>query len=157
MFTTCTSNTRMNKLHAFRGFTLIELMITVAIVAILATIAYPGYQEYVARTRRGDAKGVLLEAAQWAERQYTVSNTYVATLPTGFSTSPKDSTAVFYNVAFVSAPSASAPSASQFFLRATPTNGMTNDKCGSFIVSSTGAKTLSGNAAGTSVASCWDR
>ncbi len=142
-----------------RGFTLIELMITVAVVAILAAIAYPSYTEQVARSQRGDAKAVLLEAAQWTERQYTVSNTYVATLPTGLNRSPKGTGTKLFDIAYVAAPSASAPSTTQFYLQATRTAGagMASDKCGNFIVSNTGSKGLAGNATGTDVPLCWDR
>ena len=63
-----------NPLHS--GFTLIELMITVAVVAILAAIAYPSYTGYVQRARRTDAKTVLLEAAQFMERVYTERGAY---------------------------------------------------------------------------------
>ena len=113
----------------------------------------------LACSRRGDSKAVLLEAAQWTERQYTVSNTYVATLPTDLNRSPKGTGTKLFDIAYVTAPAGSAPSATQFFLQATPTtgSGMANDNCGSFIVSNTGAKTLSGNATGTDVPSCWDR
>ena len=57
-----------------RGFTLIEMMVVVAIIAILAAVAYPSYRDSVARGRRSDAKAVLTEAAQWVEREYTRSN-----------------------------------------------------------------------------------
>ncbi|WP_281243319.1 type IV pilin protein [Franzmannia pantelleriensis] len=59
-----------------RGFTLIELMIAVAIIAILASIAYPSYQRYVLEARRSDAHATLLNLASRLERCYTVSNTY---------------------------------------------------------------------------------
>jgi type IV pilus assembly protein PilE len=141
-----------------RGFTLIELMIVVAIIAILASLAYPSYRDSVARGRRADAKAALLEAAQWTERQYTVSNTYVATLLTSLNQSPKGAGSVaVYDIAYVTTPSASAPSATQFFLQATPRSGgsMASDKCGSFIVDQKGDKTTSGGTA--TAAQCWDR
>jgi type IV pilus assembly protein PilE len=144
--------------RAGRGFTLIELMVVVAIIAILASLAYPSYRDSVARGRRADAKGALLEAAQWTERQYTVSNTYVATLLTSLNQSPKGpASSAIYDIAYVTTPSASAPSASQFFLQATPKAGgsMASDKCGTFIVDQKGDKTVSGGTA--TAAQCWDR
>jgi len=53
------------------GFTLIEVMVVVAIVGILAAIAYPSYQEHVRRANRAEARGILLEMAQLLERNYT--------------------------------------------------------------------------------------
>lgn len=50
----------MKSKYSVRGFTLIELMIVVAIIAVLASVAYPSYKEYVARSRRAEARAVLL-------------------------------------------------------------------------------------------------
>jgi type IV pilus assembly protein PilE len=59
-----------------RGFTLIELMITVAVIGILSAIALPSYQSYVERSRRADGRAALLRAAQWMERAASVRGQY---------------------------------------------------------------------------------
>jgi type IV pilus assembly protein PilE len=76
-----------------RGFSLIELMITVAIVAILASIAVPAYRSYVLKSNRTDAVRALTEAAQILNRCYSQLYTFVgcSAIPPpapGFSTSP---------------------------------------------------------------------
>ena len=63
-----------------RGFTLIELMITVAVIAILAAIAFPSYQDSLRKSRRTDAKNALTQAMANMERYYTEKNTYVTTI-----------------------------------------------------------------------------
>jgi type IV pilus assembly protein PilE len=88
-----------------KGFTLTELMITVAIVAILAAIAYPSYQRYVVTTRRSAAEACLMELAQFMERYYTTHLTYTgATLP---NTACRNDLAGQYTFSFVGTPDAS--------------------------------------------------
>jgi type IV pilus assembly protein PilE len=70
----------MNK-H-INGFTLVELLIVVAIVAILASIAYPSYQNHVTRTRYADAKVMLLEIMNQQRKFFTSNNTYTTSLTT---------------------------------------------------------------------------
>lgn len=60
-----------------RGFTLIELMITVAVIAILAAIAFPSYQDSLRKSRRTDGKNALTQAMANMERYYTENNTYL--------------------------------------------------------------------------------
>jgi type IV pilus assembly protein PilE len=60
------------------GFTLVEVVIVMAIVLVLAAIAYPAYAGYITRTRRIEGQIALLEAIQQQERFYTRNNTYIA-------------------------------------------------------------------------------
>lgn len=136
------------------GFTLIELMVTVAVVAILASIAYPSYDEYVRRARRSDAQGQVLMAAQFMERFYTTNATYVgAVLPTGVTTSPENASATTkqYDVRLTNV------TANSYTVTAvrTPGRPMGTDKCGDFGVVQTGAKTLANNTA--ALDDCWRR
>src|SRR5579859_1509531 len=59
-----------------RGFTLIELMVTILVFAILAGIAYPSYSRYVIRANRTDATSALIQAAQGLQRCYSQSTTF---------------------------------------------------------------------------------
>ncbi len=60
-----------------RGFTLMELMIVVAVIAILAAIGFPSYQDSVWKSKRGEGKAAIFRALQSEERYYTANNTYV--------------------------------------------------------------------------------
>jgi type IV pilus assembly protein PilE len=107
-----------------KGFSLIELMIVVAIVAILGAVAYPSYMDSVTDARRADAQAVLMEAAQYMERFYTENNRYdedtggtAVALPAQLAESPRDSGTKFYDL------TVQASSRSTYTLRATPKNG----------------------------------
>ena len=79
-------NNSQNRQH---GFTLIELMIVVAIVGVLGAIAYPSYKNYVLKSRRAEARVALMEVLQQQERYMSQHNTYIA-----FSEDPAQDTTV---------------------------------------------------------------
>lgn len=135
----------MNIRMRMRGFTLIELMITVAIIGILTAIALPSYDAYLQRAKRADAKTVLLQAAQFLERNRSSNFTYVAALPGYLTISPATGT-VAYNIAAVT-------TASSFILTATPT-GWVDNTCGNLTLDNLGQKdqTVPGNQA-----ICWNK
>lgn len=139
------------------GFSLIELMIVVAIVAILAAVALPSYQRYLQRGARAEAKTILMESAGILERNYTANGCYhvtdgdcsgAATVTAPFLQSPKTGTAR-YTISLTTI------SAQAYTLRAVPTGSQTGEVCGNLTLTHTGQMGVSG--AGVTVAECWQR
>ncbi|WP_338339109.1 type IV pilin protein [Xanthomonas euvesicatoria] len=119
-----------------RGFTLIELMIVVAVVAILSAIAYPSYTEHVRKSRRAQAKVDLVEYGQLAERFHTVQNTYVGfSLPS--TVSPREGGIAAYSLAL------SQQTQSGYVITATPGAAQVADKCGTLSIDQASRKTNS--------------
>lgn len=132
-----------------RGFTLIEMMITVAIIGILAAIAYPSYTQYVLRANRADAKAALLQTAQFLERYFTINNTYAGAVvsPDGVSPTVSPVGAIGTNIKYDITP-ATVTTTTTFTLTATPANGQTADTCGTLTLTDAGVQT-------PATAGCW--
>ena len=79
-----------------RGFTLVELMVTVAIVAILAAIAYPSYLSQMKKSRRSEAEQFLMDVAQRQQQYLLDQRAYAPDLATLNMTAPSD-VQTFYN------------------------------------------------------------
>lgn len=136
-----------------KGFTLIELMIVVAIIGVLSAIAYPSYQRYVLRANRVEAQAILTENAQLMERHFTTCGTYgtnttcttAAALTSAVQPVGATGAAVRYDISFSAGPNATA-----FTLQAVPkiTSPQANDTCGTLTITHTGSQS-------PTTAGCW--
>ena len=157
-----------------KGFTLIELMITVAIVGILAAVALPSYRDYIAKGRRADARTQVLAAQQWMERLYSESYNYTQNAAgsavmgtTGlfsaqpFSTSPRMGEGTMAYTLTVDAKSPTDTSPNTYTITATRTGVAVNDDCGNFTLTNTGRKSMVSysttkySTLALAVAACW--
>jgi type IV pilus assembly protein PilE len=139
------------------GFSLIELMIVVAIIGILAAIAYPSYQESTAKTRRANAQAELMGLSSALERRYTQFNHYSNAADAGADTGAPAATlytidpevATFYTVTISQV--GDPDTAQTYTVQAVPVvgGGMDGDRCGTMSLNSAGVK------APANPADCW--
>lgn len=137
--------------HTQRGFTLIELMIVVAILGILSAIALPAYQQSVRSGARSEAQSLLVQVAANQERFYSDNNSYST------NADPLASPAVatltsesgLYEVEVEACGSGTI--ATCFVATATPQDTQTADSCTTLTITNTGLK----GATGDSVENCW--
>ena len=136
---------------AQRGFTLIELMITVAIVAILASVAYPSYTQYVVRSQRSAIQSFMYSVANKQEQQLLDARSYAASLGALNLSVPTDQ-AGRYTVTVTADMATTPPS---YLITATPigTQLSADTRCGTLTLNHLGVKTKSGTAA--AVSDCW--
>jgi type IV pilus assembly protein PilE len=125
-----------------RGFTLIELMVTVAIVAILAAVAYPAYTKYVLRGYRSEGIAMLSDAAARMERFYAQNNRYTPTdlMALGFtSTAPLTQSGKY----LLKMPTATNTT---YTFQVVPQGTQAKDSCGTMSIAQDGTKTSSTSA-----------
>jgi type IV pilus assembly protein PilE len=136
----------------FKGFSLLELMITLGVAAILAMFAMPVYQQQVTKGHRLDAVAALYRAAQYMESAQTVSgNESALKLPAGFDQSPTNGAPVY-----VLRISGESEINGGYSIEAEPVSA-TNDACGIFSLDATGVKSnrAAEKLTPPKVAACW--
>lgn len=129
------------------GFTLIEVMITVAIIGIIAMIGYPTYQEHIVKTHRAKAKACVMEHAQAMERHYTTHLTYVGGNP-ALACRNDGGLNTRYQIAIANV------DARTYSVSAMPIGqqALTDTQCGTLSLDQAGMKTVTGKG---HAAQCW--
>ena len=135
-----------------RGFTLIELMITMVLVAVVTVIAIASYTHQVTKSRRADAKTALLDLAAREERYFTSNNTYTnvaanlgyTALPASI---PGGAGAATYSV------NVTAANATSFSAQATRAAVQATDECGDYTIDDRGTQSNLNNT--IAIANCW--
>ena len=128
-----------------RGFSLIELMIVLALIATLSLVALPNYQDYVMKVRRLEASMILVQTSQALETYYAKHYAYedfpASAIP---SQSPINSNDKYYAITATLSPSS-------FLLQATPVGSQLSDGCAVLSLNQAGVKSASGD----QNANCW--
>lgn len=134
-----------------RGFSLIEVVIVIAILGLLVAIAYPSYLSYVTKTRRSEAKTALLDLQQRMERFFLDRNTYTtATIGSGNASTDVLPTNLTENGRYTLQISATSNTPPSYTIQAIPQGA--DPECGTFTLNGQGVRGITGT--GT-IGACW--
>jgi type IV pilus assembly protein PilE len=149
-----------------RGFTLLELVVTMVIAAILAAIAIPAYSSYVLKSHRTDAKTALTDMASLEERYFSTQNTYTATpsqlgygavaVPFPVGNGYYNITALTVTVATPPPNTTSAGTPATYTITATAIGNQTKDTCTTFTINSQGVQSATGSDPNANT-DCWQQ
>ena len=136
-----------------KGFTLIEMLIVVAILGIISMVAIPSYQDYARKGKRAEGRISLLAAAQMQERYFTANNTYTTSLSAAGipSYSGTQASSAAYTITVVAG---AAGIATSFTAKATPVSNFSDPQCNILTYSQTGTKAME-SATETDPSKCW--
>lgn len=144
------SNKQVSGRRQQAGFSLLELMIVVAIIGILVAVAVPSYENSVVKTNRKAASACMLEASQFMERFYTTNLRYDQNLTGTAVTLPdlscRNDLSASYTLAFQATPTTSA-----YSIQATPVGRQLakDTTCLTMRIDQTGAKSVTGSLSAT--------
>jgi type IV pilus assembly protein PilE len=128
------SNRNVRSGRLVSGFTLVELLVVVAIVASLAAIALPSYSSYIVKTRRTAAKACLTEVSNYMERFYTTNMKYTGATDPGLDCEGTVQTGNFYSW------SVGTPAQSTYTITATPKPSQPDTLCGTLQLDQKGTR-----------------
>jgi len=137
-------SSNMRTQRQISGFTLIEMLIVVALISILAAVALPSYREYIKKSYRSEAQSYLMSLAS-RQQQFLVDTRAYATFATLTSVLPTPTNVGAAYVVTMPDPAGVPPA---FTVTATPKTGQASEKCGTLTINQTGTKTAA-------IPGCW--